>query len=217
MSVFGTVVDIIKRHFLSGVLVVVPLILTYWVLSFLFQAIDGILQPIIHGLIGYYIPGLGIVTTISLIMLAGFFTRNIVGARLYSLGERLLTKVPLIRPIYLSAKQVLAALTKGNKEAFKEVCLIEYPRPGIWVLGFISGSSMADFGGGTRKYVSVFIGSTPTPITGWTVLIPEEELFRVDMSVEDGIKFLVSGGVVAPDTFAPKTSVTTPNAGEYQG
>ena len=217
MSVFGTVIDIIKRHFISGVLVVVPLILTDWVLSFLFQAIDGILQPIIHGLIGYYVPGLGIVTTILLIMLAGFFTRNIVGARLYSLGDKLLTKVPLIRPIYLSAKQVLIALTKGNKEAFKEVCLIEYPRQGVWVLGFVSGYSMADLGGGTKKYASVFIGSTPTPITGWTVLILEDELFRVNMSVEEGIKFLVSGGVVAPEMFTRQTAVKTQNAGEYQG
>ena len=213
----GTVIDIIKRHFLSGVLVVVPLILTFWVLSFLFQAIDGMLQPLIHGLIGYYIPGLGIFTTILLIMLAGFFTRNIVGARLYALGDKLLTRVPLIRPIYLSAKQVLSALTKGNNETFKEVCLIEYPRKGVWVLGFVSGFSMADFGTGAKRYASVFIGSTPTPITGWTVLVSEAELFRVNMTVEDGIKFLVSGGVVAPEMFRSQDNANKINAGEYQG
>lgn len=216
MSVLGTFVDVIKRHFISGVLVVVPLILTYWVLSFLFTAIDGILQPPIHSLIGFYVPGLGIGTTILLIMLAGFFTRNIVGARIYSIGDKLLTKVPLIRPIYLSAKQVLTALTNGNNDTFKEVCLIEYPRQGVWVLGFVSGYSMGDFGSETKRYARVFIGSTPTPVTGWTVLLPEDELFRVNMTVEDGIKFLVSGGVVAPEMFVAIDEAKTKNAGEYQ-
>lgn len=217
MSVLGTVVDIIKRHFISGVLVVVPLILTYWVLAFLFTAVDGMLEPLIRSLIGYYTPGLGIITTILLIMLAGFFTRNIVGARLYAVGDRLLIRVPLIRPIYLSAKQVLAALTKGNRDTFKEVCLLEYPRQGVWVMGFISGYSTADLGRGSKRYASVFIGSTPTPVTGWTVVVPEDELFRVNMTIEEGVKFLVSGGVVAPEKFTASEASKSQNTGELQG
>lgn len=215
MSFFGSVVDIIKRHFLSGVLVVVPLILTYWVLSALFHAIDGILQPLIHSLIGYYLPGFGLLTTILLIILAGFFTRNIIGARLYALGDRLLVRVPLIRPIYLSAKQMLGAVTSGNREAFKEVCLIEYPRPGVWVMGFVSRYTTADLGGGTKRFATVFIGSSPTPVTGWTVIVSEDQLFRLNMTIEDGVKFLVSGGVVSPEQFTLVETNDIPKAGEF--
>jgi uncharacterized membrane protein len=208
MLVVSTVIEIVRRHFVSGMLVVVPIILTYLVLRFLFEGIDGILQPVLHRAFGYYFPGLGVVTTILLIILAGFFTRNFIGARLYRVGDRLLVRMPLIRPIYSSAKQLLEAMTLSSGGSFKEVALVEYPRKGVYQLGFVSRTFDVVQTTGRRRHVSVFVASTPTPVSGMVVVVPEEEVIRLDMSVEEGIKFLVSGGVAAPTSLIAKRRVS---------
>ena len=198
MSIVNTVFDVIKRHFISGVLVVVPFILTFIVLRFLFEAVDGILQPVLHGLLGYYRAGLGVLTTLLIILLAGFFTRNLIGARLYRLGDRLLIRMPLIRPIYSATKQLLEALTKSDTRSFKEVALIEYPRKGVFALCFVSQRVTIKVSGEIREFATCFVPSTPTPVSGMVVIVPVEQVISVDMTVEDAIKFLVSGGVASP-------------------
>ncbi len=209
MSSASNVVAVIKRYFLSGVLVVVPLILTYIVLKFLFEAIDGILQPFIHRLLGYYIPGLGVFTTILIIILAGVLTRNIIGARVYNMGDRLLVRMPIIRPIYSAAKQLLEAVTMPSTRSFKEVALVEYPRRGSYALSFIAKRIKLDVNGKMRDYVIVFVPSTPTPVSGVVVMVPAEEIVPVDMTVEEGVKFLVSGGVASPDRIQRRPSYET--------
>lgn len=191
--------DVIKRYFLSGVLVVVPVILTFMVLRFLFEVVDGILQPILHPLLGYYRTGLGALTTIAVILLAGVLTRNIIGAKLYRLGDRLLERMPLIRPIYSASKQLLEALTKSDAKSFKEVALIEYPRKGLYALCFVSQYLSIQVGDESKKYATCFVASTPTPISGMVVIVPVDELRSIDMTVEQGIKFFVSGGVASPE------------------
>jgi len=198
MSVVGQMMAVVKRHFVSGMLVVVPLILTYLVLKFLFEAVDGIMQPLILGIFGYYVPGLGLVTTILVITLTGLLIRNFIGARLYRAGDRILERVPIIRPIYSAAKQFLEAVAIPTRNSFKSVVLIEYPRPGIWAMAFLSNRMEVEVRGGNQRLVSVFVPSTPTPISGMVVLVPEEEATILDMTVEEGIKFLVSGGVASP-------------------
>ncbi len=198
MSVVGQMVAIVKRHFISGMLVVVPLILTYLVLKFMFDVVDGILQPLIIRLFGYYVPGLGLVTTVLVIILTGFITRNLIGARLYRAGERVLERVPIIRPIYSAAKQLLESVAMPSRSSFKSVVLIEYPRRGLWALAFLSNRMEIEIGEENRRLVSVFVPSTPTPISGWVILVPEEEAVILDMTVEEGIKFMVSGGVASP-------------------
>jgi len=197
-------VAIIKRYFLSGVLVVVPLILTYIVLKFLFEAIDGILQPLIHSLLGYFIPGLGVFTTILLIILAGILTRNYIGSHIFRIGDQLLVRLPIIRPIYSAAKQLLEATTIPSSRSFKEVALVEYPRRGSWALGFISNRFAFKLDGEKRSCASVFVPSTPTPISGMVVVLPLDQIHPVNMTVEEGIKFLVSGGVAAPEMIEEK-------------
>lgn len=199
MSVAGSISSIIKRYFLSGVLVVVPLILTYLVLRLLFLAVDGVLQPVIHQALGYYIPGLGLLTTILLILLAGVLTRGYLGSRIYRLGDRVLERVPIIRPIYSAAKQLLGAVAGPTINSFKEVALIEYPRRGMWAIGFVSNRISVAIGDETRKVATIFIPSTPTPVSGFVVLVPVEEVFPLALSIEEGVKFLVSGGVASPD------------------
>lgn len=200
MSLLGTIKAIVKRHFVSGVLVVVPLILTYIVLKFLFDAVDGLLQPLLHRIVGLYVPGLGILTTLLLIVLAGFFTRNFVGAWLYRLGESLLERMPLIRPIYSAAKQLLEAIALPTVDSFKEVALVEYPRRGAYALCFVAKRISMELEGKTTDHVTVFVPSTPTPVSGIVLVVPVADVLSVNMTVEEGIKFLVSGGVASPST-----------------
>jgi len=195
----NNIVTIIKRYFISGVLVVVPLILTYIVLRFLFEAIDGILQPIIYSVFGYYVPGLGVLTTILIIILAGVLTRNMIGAKLYKVGDRLLGRMPIIRTIYSAAKQLLEAVTMPSTRSFKEVALVEYPRRGAYALCFISNRVDMEINGEVRKFASVFVPSTPTPLSGMVIIVPVDEVMLVNMTVEEGVKFLVSGGVASPE------------------
>lgn len=204
MSLLDTIRAIIKRHFVSGVLVVVPLILTYIVLRFLFEAVDGLLQPLLYRLVGWYIPGLGILTTLLLIILAGFFTRNIVGARLYRIGERVLDRLPLIRPIYSAAKQLLEAIATPSVDSFKEVALVEYPRRGAYALCFVAKRISMELNGVTSEHVTVFVPSTPTPVSGIVLVVPAADVLSVNMTVEEGVKFLVSGGVASPTTLQCK-------------
>lgn len=204
MPFFNKVSKIINKYFISGVLVVVPIILTYIVLKFLFETLDGILQPLINKLLGYYIPGLGLFTTLLLIILAGILTRNFFGAKIYKIGDKILVRVPIIRPIYSAAKQLLNAIAEPSISSFKETALVEYPRKGIYALGFISNRLKLESDKSDNNYVSVFIPSTPTPISGMVILVPENEIILLKMTVEDGIKFLVSGGVASPELLARK-------------
>lgn len=199
MSIFRIIRDILRRQFLAGVLVVVPLILTYVVLRFLFEALDGILSPLLLKLLGIHIPGLGILATLLLIFLVGIFTTNVIGSTLVKYWDKLLARTPIIRVFYLAAKQLIEAVTVPNIKAFKEVVMIEYPRRGIFVIGFATTQTkLITADKGERRLIGVYIPSTPTPMTGAIVFLPEEEVVSLDMPVEDGIKLIVSGGIVAP-------------------
>jgi uncharacterized membrane protein len=192
-------IDSLRRWFIAGVLVVVPIIITWLVLSFLFNAIDGILQPVILKLSGRTIPGLGILTTIVIILVVGSVARNFFGSRLIKIGDSLLARMPLIRAVYSSAKQLLEAIALPSANSFKDVVMIEYPRKDVWTVGFVSNRIFVDLGDGKSAMVSVFIPSTPTPMTGMVVVVPEREVLILDMTVEAGIKFVVSGGVASPE------------------
>ncbi|MEW6051342.1 MAG: DUF502 domain-containing protein [Candidatus Zixiibacteriota bacterium] len=198
MSLFQTVGTVFKRNFVSGVLVVVPLILTYVVLRFLFETVDNILRPLLARLLGFSVPGIGVAATILLIIVAGVLTRNYIGNRLLRLWDSILARVPLIRPVYSGTKQLLEATTTSSTGSFKEVVLVEYPRHGVYTLCFVTQYVELNLEGKLRRFVAVFLPSTPTPLTGWAMLIPLEDVLAVDMTVEAGIKFVVSGGVVAP-------------------
>jgi len=195
---------VIKRSFVSGVLVVVPVILTYIVLKFLFEAIDGILGPILVRLIGYDLPLLGVTTLLLLILLVGVIVRSYLGHRVYSIGDRILARLPLIRPVYSAAKQLLEAIAGPSMDAFKDVALIEYPRRGCWALGFVARRIEIELDSSSRACAVVFVPSTPTPISGMAVVLPLDEIMPVDMTIEEAVKFLVSGGVASPELIRKK-------------
>ncbi len=196
----------LKRYFISGVLVVVPLIATFLVLRFLFDAVDSVMQPVATWLVGQTVPGLGIVTSLLVILIAGILSRNVLGHAAHRFVDRILSRVPLVRPIYIAAKQLLEAFTISPNKTFQEVVIVEYPRRGLWQLGFVTRRfSVANPEPETR--VAVFIPSTPTPVSGMIILVPDTECKVLAMTVEEGIKFIVSGGVAAPDTLATREAL----------
>ncbi len=216
MSMSSTAGRIVKRYFVSGLLVVVPLIITYLVLKFLFQTIDNVLQPLIFQLFKINIPGLGLITTIVLIILAGVVTHNYLGKKLYRLWERILTRVPLVRPIYMAAKQLLESTTQQHAASFKEVVLIEYPRKGTYAVSFVAHFLEFEIDGVMRKCATVFVPNPPTPFTGAALILPVEDIIAVDMTIEQGVKFLVSGGVASPSTIRRKGRLAWPASNEVK-
>ena len=209
MSIFRLARDVLRRQFVSGVLVVVPLILTYVVLRFLLEAVDGILSPYLKQLLGYSLPGLGIITTILIIILAGFFVRSIVGASIYKYGDRFLARTPLVRIFYLAAKKLIEALLMPSNKAFKEVVMFEYPRRGAWAVGFATSKiQFVDGPYGQKELIGVFVPSTPTPVSGIVIFAPREDVIPLNITVEEGIKLIVSGGIVAPPVVGKQEEYT---------
>ncbi|HEX2897458.1 MAG TPA: DUF502 domain-containing protein [candidate division Zixibacteria bacterium] len=203
-----SLINLLKRYFLAGLLVVLPMGLTVVVIVYLFQFVDGLLKPIITHLLGYYWVGLGLIITLLIILLAGLLTRNILGKSIHKLIETVLARLPLISPIYSGAKQLLEAVTIPSKGSFKEVVLVEYPRTGVYAVGLVTRRMEILAEGKLRTFACVLIASTPTPFSGMAILYPVDEIIEVDMTVEDALKFLVSGGVVSPQTVQEKTAIT---------
>jgi len=202
MSIGKKLSSALRRYFLSGILVTVPLIITYLVLRFLFQGVDGLLSPLITKLIKHQIPGLGLIATIILIFIAGILTANVIGSRLFKIWEIFFIKTPLVRTVYGSAKQLVEAVTTTDKHGFKQVVLVEFTRKGMFSLGFLTNEIKADSVNIADEFIVVFIPSTPTPFTGWTMLFRRDEVILLKMSVEEGVKFFVSGGIVSPKTLS---------------
>jgi len=194
----------VRRWFISGLLAVVPLIATYLVLRLLFNSLDGILGPLTRRYFGHDVPGLGVAVTIILIFLAGIITTNYVGAWLYRWGDKFLIRTPLVRIIYSATKQLMESMASPNARVFSEVVLVEYPRLGIYTMGFLSGKSRVKKGGDESDMFLVFLPSTPTPFTGMTVLFPKSEIYPLDISMETAVKLLVSGGIASPETLPIK-------------
>jgi len=203
-----SLINLLKRYFLAGLLVVLPMGLTVVVIVYLFQFVDGLLEPIITHLLGYYWVGLGLIVTLLIILLAGLLTRNILGKTVHKLIDTVLARLPLISPIYSGAKQLLEAVTIPSKGSFKEVVLVEYPRTGVYAVGLVTRRMEILAEGKLRSFACVLIASTPTPFSGMAILYPIDEIIVVDMTVEEALKFLVSGGVVSPQAVQEKAAKT---------
>lgn len=191
-------IETMRRMFVSGIIVTVPVIVTVIVLNFLFEQVDGILEPLLRRLLGYSIPGMGLLATILLILLAGLLVRNVVGSRLFSFGELLFVRTPLVRAVYSAAKQLVEAVALPSRKVFDRAVLIEYPRKGMYAIGFAAARTHVPHGPVTGDMIAVFIPSTPTPVTGFVVMVPKDEVYEIDATTEEIIKALVSGGIATP-------------------
>jgi len=146
-----------------------------------------------------HIPGLGLILTIGLVFVVGLLTRNFVGRKMVHLGEGIVDRIPIARIIYIGVKQLLEALFVQKTKAFDKAALIEYPRRGVYAIGFITGESKGEVQSMTPKnMINVFVPTTPNPTSGFYILIPENELIVLSMSVEDAFKLIVSGGIISP-------------------
>ncbi len=194
----------VQRMFIAGILALLPLVVSFYLIYFLFTTLDNFLGNFLEARVGRELPGAGFLVSILLVLLVGFLTTNLLGKRLLNWGESLIQKIPLIKGIYASTKQIVDAFSSRGKDAFKQVVLLEYPRPGIYALGFVSGPAQGEIQFKTQEsLINVFVPTTPNPTSGMLVMIPQHALIPLDMSVEDGLKVLISGGIASPsDNFS---------------
>jgi uncharacterized membrane protein len=195
--------NLLRRQFLAGVIVIVPLILTVFVLKFLFGGVDNLFSPLVEKIFGTRIPGLGILATLVIIYLVGAMATNVIGSRLIRLWDILFAKTPLVRTVYGASKQLLEGLTLPGKKAFQQPVLVQYPRPGCYAIGFVANRLEVTLPDSKKEMVAVFVPSTPTPFTGFALLFPGEEIIPLNLSVEEALKFVVSGGFVSPQELLP--------------
>lgn len=195
----------IRRYLIAGILIWVPIGVTYLILRLIIDLMDRILLVLPEAyrpemLVGFHIPGLGIVLTLSLLLVTGFLAANFVGRRLVARWEALVARIPLVSPIYGGAKKVSETILSDQGQAFRKVLLVEYPRRGIWSLAFLTSNELGEVQAKTGKEVScVFVPTTPNPTSGYLILVPRDEIVMLDMTVEEAFRMIVSLGVVVPD------------------
>jgi uncharacterized membrane protein len=201
----------LKNDLIAGLLVIIPLATTIWltitiaswVINFLTQIpkqlnpFDG-MHPILVNLLNLLV---GLMVPLLSILVIGLMARNIAGRWLLDLGERILQAIPLAGQVYKTLKQLLETLLKDSNNKFRRVVLLEYPRRGMWAIAFVTGAISPEIKAKmSSSMLSVFIPTTPNPTTGWYAVIPEDEVVNLSMSIEDALKIVVSGGIVAPNS-----------------
>ena len=198
----------VRNVFITGVAVTIPIAFTLFILNFLFKTLDNSLSPVFTVILiklgapipdGYRIPGLGVVMTIVVVFLVGLFTKNFFGAKLIQVGEMIVEKIPFVSNIYSGIKQVVTTIANTETQAFKKVVMIEFPRKGVYAIGFVSSEARGEVQERTEhEVVNVIIPTTPNPTSGFLVFTPKEDIIELDMTIEDGIKLIISCGIVAP-------------------
>jgi uncharacterized membrane protein len=205
----------IRRQVVRGLFMVLPLLITVWLLGLLFTVINDNVTPWVQALLQWLgmpgldrgmarhlgVPLIGLFLTVLVIYLIGLLGGNLAGRRLLSAVESLILRVPLVKGIYGSARQLLDAFSFSGERTFSRVVMIEYPRRGLWTLGFVTTDvehRLAEPAADQLAVVPVFLPTTPNPTSGWMMLVPTRDLVVVNMTIEEGIKMIVSGGIVAP-------------------
>jgi uncharacterized membrane protein len=185
----------IRNTFLAGLLLFIPLVATVYVLWFGFDFLDGLLRPLLKRVLGVYLPGFGVVATLLLIFALGSFARLALGRRIVLALEQAIMRVPLVKTVYATVKHASEALIDNRASGFKGVVLVQYPRRGCYVIGFTTGANISEARERTGKeLVNVFVPTAPNPTSGMVIMVPQQEVIPLEMSVEEGLKLIVSGG-----------------------
>jgi uncharacterized membrane protein len=197
----------LRNVFITGLLITLPIALTWFILQFLFKNLDA-LSPVFTNILiqlgvpfpeGYRIPFLGVLITLLIVLMVGWLTTSFFGKKVFQLGETLVEKIPFVRRIYTGTKQVVISIAQADTTTFRKVVLIEFPRRGLLAIGFVTGESRGEVQELTREnMLNVFVPTMPNPTSGFLVFSPPEELTEVSMTIEEGIKYVVSGGIVTP-------------------
>ena len=194
-----------KKYFITGLLIWLPLAITYMVIAWIVGTLDAILlwlpaeyQPSRY--IGFDIPGVGVVASLLLVFFTGLVAANVLGQKLVQLWEALLARIPVVKSIYYSVKQVSDTVFSSNGQAFRKALLVQYPREGVWTIAFLTGQPGGDAAEHLRgDYVSVYVPTTPNPTSGFFLMMPRADVLPLNMSVDEALKYVISMGVVAPD------------------
>ncbi|MBT3590117.1 MAG: DUF502 domain-containing protein [Candidatus Marinimicrobia bacterium] len=186
-----------KSKIFAGIAALFPIYLTYFVLKFLLDILSQMSLPVLKKIGLDEIPGLGILLTLVLIYLLGVIVSNFLGRKLFGLGERILKRVPIVNTIYSTLKQITETFTGKTADAFKGAVYIQYPRVGLWTMAFISGESKTENG---QLHYHLFVPTTPNPTSGFFLMIPAKDTIPTGMTVEEGLKTIISGGMLAPNT-----------------
>lgn len=204
----------LRNNFLTGILILAPVTITMWLVWTFLQWVDSWVKPYIPARYDpeqYFdvaIPGFGLLVAVIGITLIGFLGNNLIGKWIVGVGESVLNRMPFVRPIYKSIKQLFESVLKEHSSSFKKVGLIEFPSPGTWAMVFVASDATGEmahrFNEMGQEMVAVFLPPTPVPTAGFLLFVPKDKIIMLDMSPEDGAKLLISGGLVAPD-FVAKT------------
>jgi uncharacterized membrane protein len=194
----------VKKYLITGLLIWIPLVITIWVLKVIFDALDQSLLLLPDSFqtehwLGVHIPGLGAILTIVVVFLTGIFATNFFGARLIELWHDILRRIPVVNSIYSSVKQISDTLFSTSGQAFRKALLVQWPHPGMWTIGFLTGTP----GGDVVNHVpedclSVYVPTTPNPTGGYFVIVRRSEVVELDMSVDQALKYIISMGVAPP-------------------
>ena len=202
----------LRKWLFTGLLVIVPGVITAWVLSWIVSTLDQTLQ-ILPGdwqpdkLLGFHIPGFGVLLTLSILLAVGALASNFAGRKLVEWGDLAVSRIPVVRSIYSSVKQVSDTLFSESGNAFRTAVLVQWPREGVWTVAFVTGTPNGEVAAYLRdEFVSVYVPTTPNPTGGYFVLVRKSDCIELDMSVDAALKYIVSMGVVAPPGLAvPET------------
>ena len=194
----------LKKYIIAGLLVWLPFAATVVIVKLLIDLLDKtilLLPPEWHpvALLGFSIPGFGIILALSILLLTGMLAANLFGRRFVEIWERILNKIPLVRSIYSSIKQISNTIFDPSGKSFRKVVMLQYPRKGLWSIGFLTNDNVGDeMSAVDDRLVAVFIPTTPNPTSGFIIMTRNDEITELDMSVEEGFKFIISMGVIIP-------------------
>ena len=185
-----------KRITFAGLFAIVPLALTFYIIKIIIVFLDQLTAPIMAR-INLEIPGFGLILTLLIIFALGIFVTNVLGRRLFSWGERLISSIPLVKNIYNTLKQITNAFSGATQtENYQRVIYIQYPRKELWTISFVTSESVDGSG---EEYYHVFVPTTPNPTSGVFIIIPKKDAIEADLTVEEGLKAVISGGLLAPE------------------
>jgi uncharacterized membrane protein len=194
----------LRKWLLTGLLVIVPGVITAWVLNWIVGTLDQTLQILPEAwhpdrLIGFHVPGFGVVLTLVILLVVGAIASNFAGRKLVQWGDAVVHRIPVVRSIYSSVKQVSDTLFSESGNAFRKAVLVQWPREGVWTVAFVTGSPNGEVAAYLRdEYVSVYVPTTPNPTGGYFVMLRKSDCVELDMSVDAALKYIVSMGVVVP-------------------
>jgi uncharacterized membrane protein len=193
-----------KKYFITGLLIWIPLVITIWVLKLVVDVLDQSLlllpaQAQTENWLGIHVPGLGAILTLVIVLLTGIFATNFFGAQLVRMWHRVLHQIPVVNSIYSSVKQISDTLFSSSGQAFRKALLVQWPHPGMWTIAFLTGTPSGEVARSIpADCVSVYVPTTPNPTGGYFVIVPRKDVVELEMTVDEALKYIISMGVVPP-------------------